>query len=117
MNPVLNDADFVELRTILTDVCRDIAPLEEPAFDAARAVLSEEDLRPSDTPALVTRALPGVIEAGLLSVHLLAGSLALIETYRTRKLREEEREFEYEIREEWQKALIAAGMSCPLRVV
>lgn len=50
------------------------------------------------------------MEAGFVCLHLVAGTLALLDAYVKKKERQEQKELEYTIREEWQKALIQAGM-------
>jgi hypothetical protein len=47
---------------------------------------------------------------GVLCIHLVAGTLALVDAYLKKKERAEQKELEYSITEEWHKALIQAGM-------
>jgi hypothetical protein len=101
-----NDNDFAELKEILINVGGDVAPEERVDFDKARAAILSAQARRGGL-----RTMPGLAEAGLLSLHLISGTLALIEIYRTRKLKKEDAEFERQLRDEWIKALVAAGMS------
>jgi hypothetical protein len=116
MSKVLaNEAAYQDLKTILSDALRDVAPLEKPTFDELRTAMLNDspvpDAKSTDRRAVRTRGFPGIVEASVYSIHLLTGTLALIEMYQTKKLRREERELENEIRQEWTKALIQAGMS------
>jgi len=104
-----------ELNDMLTKILDDVAPGETSML--LRVEASIADSAPAATKStLVTnrvrrRGFPGVIETGLVCLHLLAGTLALVDAYVRRKERQEQREFEYTIKEEWEKALIHAGMS------
>ena len=114
-NFLTDETGFRCLAAMLTDVLRDIAPLEEPNFNELRdAMLNRVSAMPAthtSRPLMKTRGLPEVVGVGVLSLHLLSGTLALIELYRARKIRREERDFEYAIQGAWTKALIQAGMN------
>jgi hypothetical protein len=101
-----DDTEFAKLKELLTNVGLDVAPGQRVDFDTARsAILTARAHRGG------LRTMPGLVEAGLLSLHLISGTLAVIEIYRTRKIKTEDLEFERELRNEWIKALVAAGMS------
>lgn len=59
----------------------------------------------------VTGRVRRVLETGVVCVHLVAGTLALVDAYVKKKERQEQKELEYSIRGEWQRALIQSGMS------
>ena len=109
-----DDTAFHELKILLNEVALDVAPSEKLAFDQARRTLLGAKRSPVDPQRRDMRTVPGVVEAGLLSLHLLAGTLAIIEMYKAKRARERDDAFEREIHEEWQKALIDAGMSAEL---
>jgi hypothetical protein len=104
-----------ELKGFLTNVLRDVAPGEVSRFDAIKDISDVAALaRPSGAPSRRIRGIPSGIEVGVIFVHLVTGTLALIEGYRSRRERRERQESEYEIRQAWQQALIQAGMSAEL---
>jgi hypothetical protein len=103
-----------DLNDVFTAILQDIAPDEIPMLATV------EDLVPGAVPPVTKsasglgrvrrRGFPGAMEGGLVCLHLVAGTLALLDSYVKRKERREQKELEYSIREEWQKALIQAGM-------
>jgi hypothetical protein len=113
-----DESSYRELKNVLTNILRDVAPGEVSAFEKTGALIpgvaSVDNESKSEERRVRTRGIPGVMEAGLVSLHLVAGTLALVEMYRKRRERLEQRELENSIRQEWQKALIQAGMSAEL---
>jgi hypothetical protein len=103
-----------DLNDVFTTILQDIAPDEIPMLATV------EDLAPGAVPPVTQsasglgrvrrRGFPGAMEGGLVCLHLVAGTLALLDSYVKRKERREQKELEYSISEEWQKALIQAGM-------
>ncbi len=104
-----------ELNDLWTKILDDVAPSEIPmltSIENLEFAESDSDGTPSSPSSRVRkRGGPGSIEVGLLCIHLVAGTLALIDLCAKTKERIEAREFEKSIRREWQKALIQAGMS------
>jgi len=108
-----------ELKQVLAQVLREVAPSEAAKFDEVGMDLLKgpADRKGRAAPAesqVRTRGLPVILEAGLVSLHLVSGTLALIELYRGRKDRKDQQEIENSIREEWKRALMKAGMSLDL---
>jgi hypothetical protein len=100
-----------DLKGILSEILREIAPNEVSRFDAIKDISDSADLQKQlGVPRVRTRGIPGV-EFGSVCLHLVAGTLALIEIYRKKKEHREQQELEYDIRQAWQEALIQAGMS------
>ena len=103
-----------ELNDVFTTILQDIAPDEIPMLATVEGLASGTvpSVTQSDSGLgrVRRRGFPGAMEAGFVCLHLVAGTLALLDSYVKRKERQEQKELEYTIREEWQKALIQAGM-------
>ena len=100
-----------ELRVFLSGVLRELAPDELDGFVRSGETAIRRQLSPNPLPSFRSRGVAGMMEVGVVAIHLIAGTLGLVEMYRTRKDRKEQLEFERNIVQEWQKALIEAGMS------
>jgi hypothetical protein len=101
-----------ELHTVFTRILEDVAPGEAAKLPKLEDAILEFHAQPDLLGNVRKRSFPA--EAGFLSLHLVAGTLALIDIIVKRKERLEQREFELNVRREWQKALIEAGMDAAL---
>src|SRR5258708_3717714 len=74
-----------ELNEVFAKILLDVAPSELPMLKSIEHVtpdLSTSEVASVSGPGrLRKRGLPGVMEAGLVSIHLVAGTLALIDIY------------------------------------
>jgi len=104
------NAIAMEMTVFLAAVLRDIAPHEAPAFGHVGLATIRRAMNLETMPLPGARSITGIVELGVIALHLVAGTLALIETYRRQKELKEHSEFQENIQQEWQKALIEAGM-------
>lgn len=99
---------------LVASILRDVAPGEVDAFEASDgSFVAPGENSPVDHGGR-TRGLPEMVEIGMVCLHLLTGTLAVIEGYRRRKERMERHEAEHALTQVWQEALIETGMSSDL---
>jgi hypothetical protein len=103
-----NSDAYLDLKAILSDIIADVAPNEVPEFDESGMELLERAFAPR---LAGSRNLPALVEAGLLAAHLVAGAFALIEIYRARRERQDQKTLENELNAVWRQALVDAGLS------
>jgi len=96
---------------LVTGILRDVAPEEVFQFETTTGTPDDLAEAVQSTGGGRTRGLPGTIELGVVCLHLVTGTLAVIESYRQRKERSERQDVERDITQAWQHALIEAGMS------
>lgn len=113
-NPILSDvAAYEDFRTLIAEILRVVAPHEMQGLDRrlfrALSAGTDGEIVPMVIARDQVRSL-NVIEVGVLSLHLIAGTISLVEMYRARKVKREEQEREFELQREWEESLIAAGM-------
>jgi hypothetical protein len=107
-----DDSFYTDLSALLGVVLQDVAPDEAkvltklgPAF-----LRNAENLHRHSGLRGVTNEFSSVIELGLVTSHLIAGTLALIDVYlHTRRIREEH-ETEAKVQQEWVNLLIEEGL-------
>jgi len=101
-----------EFRALVTGILQDVAPEEVFHFEAMNN--TPDDVASESTRDGRTRGLPGMIEVGVVCLHLVTGTLAVIESYRQRKERLDRQDVERGMTKAWQQALVQAGMSLDL---
>ncbi|MCX6593147.1 MAG: hypothetical protein NTZ56_16645 [Acidobacteria bacterium] len=99
-----------EFKELLIGILRHVAPDEAPSFEAMKEVSDPETVKRALRRGR-TRSIPGGIEMGVVGLHLVTGTLALVEGYRVWKDRKDRVEMENDIRQAWQQALVHAGMT------
>jgi hypothetical protein len=116
----LPDALLACFKDEITKILEYAAPDEATAFDLFGNDVIQEcaqtTLRPAMSSKGPTFEFSAALEVGLVTIHLVAGTLALIETLQRIKVRGEEKALESSIRTEWTQFLIAQGMSEPLAI-
>ncbi len=106
----MDQSDIHQMQLILRNMIAEVAPDELPTFDRVGSSLIARLARGSGGQRVRTRGLPVPADVGLMSLHIIVGTLAVLELWRKGKEFRERLEFEREVQHEWEKALIAAGM-------
>ena len=109
---VVSNQDF---EVVIKDIVGVLAPAEVPLLKRrlSRLLALRKEALPRSSAEERIRSI-GPLEVGVLSLHLITGTMALIEIYRTRAAKLDERERELELQREWEEALRTAGMDAEL---
>jgi hypothetical protein len=109
---------IVDLRNEIAKILSDVAPDESAAFEAFGADLVQEvaaDLRlPDRSSTGVTFEFGPALESCMVTVHLVAGTLALIDIISRAEGAKDERHLKLKIEEEWPQFLVSRGMAIEL---
>jgi hypothetical protein len=111
----LPDALLADLKDEIIKILEYAAPDEVAALRLFGDDLMEGIARSAHSPGKRSNAptfeFSPALDISLVTMHLIAGTLALIEAIQRTKVRREEKASESNIRKEWAQFLLAQGMS------
>jgi len=98
------------LHKLMGTILREHSPQEVPAFDSIGLELLEDRLKKNRKSDITESTFAPDLESGLLMLHLLGGTLSLIEIYRSSRRMREEAKHQEELQRLWEECLVKRGV-------